>query len=78
MRIERVILEHHGDVAIGRLELVDDAPADIDLAAGDGLKPGDHPQQRRLAAAGGADQHAELAVADVEVDALDGLEAISA
>ena len=32
MRIERVILEHHGDVALGRLDLVDDAPADIDLA----------------------------------------------
>ena len=42
---------------------------------GDGLEPGDHAQQRRLAAAGGADQHAELAVADLEVDALDGLEA---
>ena len=66
MRIERVILEHHRDVAIGRLDLVDDAAADIDLAAGDGLEPRDHPQQRRLAAAGGADQHAELAVADFE------------
>ena len=73
MRIERVVLEHHGDVALGRLDLVDDAPADIDLAAGDGLEPRHHPQQRRLAAAGGADQHAELAVADLEVDALDGL-----
>ena len=75
MRIERVVLEHHGDVAVGRLDLVDDAAADIDLAAGDGLEARDHAQQRGLAAAGGADQHAELAVADLEVDALDGLEA---
>ena len=42
---------------------------------GDGLEAGDHPQQRGFAAAGGADQHAELAVADLEADALDGLEA---
>ena len=75
MRIERVVLEHHRDVAVGRLDLVDDAPADVDFAAGDGLEPRDHAQQRGLAAAGGADQHAELAVADVEIDALDGLEA---
>ena len=38
MRVERVVLEHHRDVAVGRLDLVDDAPADIDLAAGDGLR----------------------------------------
>jgi hypothetical protein len=75
MRVERVILEHHRDVAFGRLDLVDDASADIDLAAGDGLQPRDHTQERRLAAAGRADQHAELAVTDVEIDALDGLEA---
>src|SRR5215216_1010650 len=73
--VERVVLEHHRDVAVGRLNLVDDAPADIDLAAGDGLEACDHAQQRGLAAAGRADQHAELAVADVEIDALDGFEA---
>ena len=45
--------------------------ADRDLALGDLLEPGDHPQQRRLAAAGRADQHAELAVGDRDVDAAD-------
>src|SRR5436309_1123996 len=75
MRIECIVLKHHGDVAIGRLDLVDDAPADVDVAAGDGLEPRHHTQQRGLAAAGGADQHAELAAADLEVDALDGLDA---
>jgi hypothetical protein len=42
-----------------------------DVAAGDILEPRDHAQRRRLAAAGGADQHHELLVGDVEVDAAD-------
>ena len=33
VRVERVVLEHHGDVAVLGLELVDHAVADADLAA---------------------------------------------
>ena len=48
------------------------APAvDQDVAGGGVLEPGDDPQQRGLAAAGRADEDAELAVGDLEVDALD-------
>jgi hypothetical protein len=36
-------------------------------AGSDRLEPGDHAQQRRLAAAGRADQHQQLAVGDLEV-----------
>jgi len=53
MRIERVILKHHRDVALGRLDVVDDAVADADLARRNGLDTRHHPQQRRLAAADG-------------------------
>ena len=70
MRIERVGLEHHGDVAVLRRDVVDQPLADADLAAGDLLQPGDHAQQGRLAAAGRADQHDELAVGDLEIDAV--------
>ena len=69
MRIQRVALEHHRDVALARLEVVDAAIADDDVARRDRLESGDHPQQRGLAAPRRADQHRELAVGDVEVDA---------
>ena len=44
-----------------------------DLAVGDVFEPGDHPEQRRLPAAGGADEDHELAVGDVEIGAVDDL-----
>ena len=69
MRIERVVLEHHRDVAVLRRYVVDDVAADHDVAAGDVLKPRNHPQRRRFAAAGRADQHDELLVRDIEIDA---------
>ena len=73
VRVERVVLEHHGDVALFRRHVVDDALADADLSRGDVLEPGDHPQQGRLAAARRPDQDDELAVADVDVDAVNDL-----
>src|SRR5690606_41613000 len=41
-------------------------------AGGDPVRPGDHPQRGALAAARGAEQDHELAVGDVEVEAVDG------
>src|SRR5262249_15277002 len=73
VRVQRVVLEDHRDVAILRLELVHDASADDDLAARDLLEPGDHPQERRLAAARGTDDDDELAVRHVDVHAVDHL-----
>ena len=70
VRVERVVLEHHGDVAILGIELVDDPAVDRDLAGSDVLEAGDHAQQRALAAARGADEDDELVVGDVEVHAM--------
>ncbi|MNY10779.1 hypothetical protein D3C86_1437740 [compost metagenome] len=42
----------------------------MDLATGDGFQPGDHAQQRGLAAARGADDDDELAIGDFHVDAV--------
>ena len=52
----------------GRMSLTTSPPISI-CALADVLEPGDGAQQRALAAAGRADQHGELAVGDVEIDA---------
>ena len=70
MRIERVGLEHHGDAALRGRHVVDQLAGDLQLAAGDLLEAGDRAQQRRLAAAGRADEDDELARLDVEIDAV--------
>src|SRR4029450_1472367 len=56
-----------------RRQVVDDGSADDNVAAGNLLEPGHHAQQRALAAARRADEHDELAGADLEVDAVDHL-----
>ena len=73
MRIQRVVLKHHRDVAPRRLELVDAAIADPDLARVERLESGEQPEQRRLAAAGRPEQHETLARFHVERDAVDGV-----
>ena len=74
MRIERIILEDHRDVAVFRRQVVDDFTTDRDVAGGDLFQPRDHPQRRALAAAGRADQHDEFVVGNVEIDGADGLD----
>ncbi len=76
VRVERVALEDHRDVALLRREVVDDLVADPELAVGDLLEPGDHAQRGRLAAAGRADEHHQLAVLDREIEVEDRLRAV--
>ncbi len=71
VRVQRVVLEHHRDVALGRLQVVDHAVADADVAARDFFEARDHAQQRGLAAARGADDDDEFAVGDLGVHAVD-------
>ena len=75
VRVEGVVLEHHGDVAVLGRDLVDHPAADRDLALGDLLEPGHHPQQGGLAAARRPDQDHELAVRDVDLDAVQDVRA---
>ena len=74
VRIERVGLEHHRDVAILRVDIGDVAIADQQLALARVDQAGDDVEQRGLAAAGGAEQHEEFAAFKRDVDALQRLD----
>src|SRR5690606_2131116 len=76
MRIERVVLEHHGDVAPGRRDVIHDALTDAQRSGCDRLESGDHAQRGALSAAGRTDEDDELTVLDVERRACDGDEAV--
>ena len=76
VRVERIALEHHRDVALLRAPIVDDHVVDQQLAARDVLEAGDHAQHGALAAARGADEDEELAVVDVQVEPRHGLVAV--
>ena len=70
--IQGVALEHHGDVPVLGLHVVHPLAADEQVALGDVLQAGDHPQGGGLAAAGGAYQYDELLVRDLQVEVVDG------
>ena len=59
-------------------DVVDDPVADQDPPLGHVLEPGEHPQRRRLAAAGRADEHEQLALGDLEREVVDGDRAVEA
>ena len=67
MRIERVGLKDHCDVAIFRQNVVDAIFADEDVARRHFLKPGNHTHRRGLAAAGRTEQDQEFLVDDFEI-----------
>jgi hypothetical protein len=71
VRIERVVLEDHGDVTVLGGQIVDDPVADGDLAGGDFLEPGHHAEGCGLAAARRPDEDHEFLVPDCQVDVLD-------
>ena len=71
VRVQGVVLEDHRDVAVLGSHVVHQLAVDVQLAVGDLLESGDHAQRRGLAAAGGADQHDEFLVGDIQVERLD-------
>src|SRR5439155_19264378 len=72
VRIERVVLEPHGDVALLRAELVDHTLADADRARRGLLETGDQAEHRGLPAARRSHEDHELAVVDGEREVREG------
>src|SRR5262245_12210299 len=75
VRIESRVLEHHGDVTLGRRQLRDDALTDHYVAGAGHFETGDTPQHCRLARAGRPEEHEELAVAHLEIERMERLNA---
>ncbi len=71
MRVQRVALEDHREVAILRRHAVLHLATDRDRPVRGALEAGEHAQRGRLAAAGRPDQDEELAVPDVEREVVD-------
>ncbi len=67
MLVQRIVLEHHGDVAILGRQRVHDSVADADFTGADILKPRNHPQSGRLSAAGRSDQGDEFLVGNGKI-----------
>ncbi len=72
MRVERVGLEHHRDVAVARRGIVGESAIDQQPPGGRVVESGHDPQRGRLAAARGPDQDQELPLGDVKVEVRQG------
>ncbi|CAH0304350.1 hypothetical protein SRABI128_04284 [Microbacterium sp. Bi128] len=68
VRVQGIVLEHHGDVAILRRDVRDVAVADEDAAGVDVLETCKHAQGGRLSAAGGSNEDQEFAIGDINVE----------
>ena len=64
-------MEDHGNVAIFGIHPIDDAIADFDVAFAGFLQASHHAQAGTFPTAGGADQHQEFFVLDIQGDIVD-------
>src|SRR5262245_19262205 len=71
MRVERIVLEHHRDVALPRRQVVDHPAADSDVTRGGLVEAGQQTQGGALAASGRADKDQELAVLHRQVQPIE-------
>ena len=71
MREQRVLLEHHADIAFVGRNAGDRAAVDQNLAAGHVLEPGEHHQAGGFTRAGGAEQGNKFALGHIQVEVFD-------
>src|SRR5690606_12988092 len=68
VRVKRVVLENHGDVAVLRRNVSDVAVADQDAAGVDIFQAGEHAQGGGLSATGRSNENEEFAIGDINVE----------
>jgi hypothetical protein len=78
MRIEPIVLEHHGHVSILWQSIIDALASDQDFTRRGLLKTRHDPHGGGLAATGGPEKDEELAIGDREVEALQRRESAEA
>jgi hypothetical protein len=66
--VERITLEHHGDVPLAGNQGGDILLVDEDAPGGGGQQPGDDPQQGALPTAARSEKDEKLPVGDVDAD----------
>src|SRR5690606_6387854 len=71
MRVERIILKHHGDIAFSRFNIIDHATADRNGAGCNTFETGNHAQECGFTAARRAYQYYKFAVVDLQRYAFD-------
>jgi hypothetical protein len=70
MRVERIVLEHHGNVALLGWNIVHHPRANAKFAAGNVLQACNHAQEGGFAASGRTDKDHELPVLNVDRHAM--------
>ena len=74
VRENGIVLEHHADVSLGWLEVVDETVPEIELAAFNRVESGNHPEQSRLSASGRSEECEELSGLDFQGKIRNGCE----
>jgi len=72
VRVERVVLEHHRDVALFGREIVDDVAADTDLAIRDVFEARDSLECGRFATSRRSDEDKKLSLFEFNVQLIGG------
>ena len=76
VRIQSIVLEDHGDIAVLGLDIIHDLAVDLEGTGGDVLQTCDHTKGSGLSASGGADEDDELLVCNLQVEILHCLKSV--
>ena len=70
VRIQRIVLEHHGNITVAGLEVVDHHAVDLNSTLGNVLKTCDHTQRRGFSAARRAYEYDKFLIGNIQVEVL--------